>query len=278
MKEFKILLIIAILVIAGYYGIDIYAHHEMYGNLPKPDFHYLDLKDVNIKGDPVKGKELFQSNCQSCHSLKAEGLNTMMDAETAQNAFNVVPPDLSNLGAMLAPQFLFNFIKNPQNATKNLKFAMPPMAQLTDQHIADIVAYLQSVARKNFTGKDVLTDACTRCHSVEYQKIKTFTDEKHLKIYLGKVPPDLSLKGSSKDREYLETFINNPQSVLPGTSMPRLGLTEEATNKVISYLEEIADPHKQQRNKVGIWALIYAFIGVVLTYAWKKKIWKTVDK
>jgi ubiquinol-cytochrome c reductase cytochrome c1 subunit len=258
MKELKILLIIVVLTLVGYYGIDIYAHHEMYGNLPKPDFHYLDLEDKYIKGDPKKGKELFKGNCQSCHSLKAENLNAMMDTETAQSAFNVVPPDLSNIGAMVAPHFLFNFIKNPQNATKNPKFAMPPMSQLTDQHIADIVAYLQSVAKKDFKGKDVLTDACTRCHSIKYQKIDAFTDEKHLIKYLGKVPPDLSLKGKSKTREYLEAFINNPQSVLPGTSMPRLGLTEEATNKVINYLEQISDPHKDERKKIGIWALIYA--------------------
>jgi len=276
MKELKIFIIIAVIVLVGYYGIDIYAHYKMYGNLPKPDFHSLDLKDVNIKGNKERGKELFVSNCQSCHSLEKEGLKAFMDKDTAQKAFNVVPPDLSNIGVMVAQHFLFNFIKNPQNATKNPKFAMPPMSQLSDQQVMDIVVYLQSVADKKFTGKDVLKDACTRCHSVKYQKIQAFTEEKYLQKYLGKVPPDLSLKGKSKDKEYLEAFINNPQTVLAGTSMPRLGLTEEATSKVITYLELIADPHKEERKKIGIWVLAYMLVGVVLTYAWKKKVWSSI--
>jgi len=276
MKELKIFAVIAVIVLVGYYGIDIYAHHEMYGNLPKPDFHYLDLKDVDVKGNPERGKELFISNCQSCHSIEKEGLKAMMDADTAQSAFNVVPPDLSNVGAMVAQHFLFNFIKNPQNATKNPKFAMPPMSQLSDQQVMDIVIYLKYIASDNFTGKDVLKDACTRCHSIKYQKMKAFTKPEYLQRYLGKVPPDLSLKGKSKDREFLEAFINNPQSVLPGTAMPRLGLTEEATDKVINYLESIADPHKEERKRIGMWVLIYMMVGVVLTYLWKRKVWSSV--
>jgi len=70
---------------------------------------------------------------------------------------------------------------------------------------------------------------------------------------------------------------NNPQVLLPGTTMPRLGLTQEATEKVVAYLEQIADPYKEQRKKIGMWVLIYMLIGVVITYAWKKKIWKNIQ-
>ncbi len=277
MKEIKILFIIAIIVLIGYWGIEPFAHHEMYGNIPEPDFKYSDLKyKLNIQGNPQEGESLFKQNCQSCHSLNAKNLKALMDKDTAQNAFNVVPPDLSNIAAIVDHHFLFNFLKNPQEATKNPKFAMPPMSQLSDKQIADIIAFLSSVAKKDISGAEVIKDGCTRCHSIKYKKITAFTKENYLKKYLGKVPPDLSLKGRSKDKEYLEAFINNPQSVLPGTSMPRLGLTEESTQKAIKYLEDIADPHKEERNKIGFWVIVYMLIGVVLTYAWKKKVWKSV--
>lgn len=277
MKELKILLAIVIIVLVGYLGIEDFAHHEMYGGLPKPDFDYLDLKhDIKLEGNIKNGENIFKQNCQSCHSLKVKNLNAMMDKNTAMQAFNVVPPDLSNIASIVDKHFLYNFIKNPQNATKNPKFAMPPMSQLSDQQIADIVAFLQSVAKRDISGKEIIENACTRCHSIRYQKITAFTNPENLKKYLGKVPPDLSLKGRSKTAEYLETFINNPQSVLPGTAMPRLGLTKESTEKAITYLQNISDPHKKERDKLGIWVLTYMLIGVFLTYAWKKKIWKKV--
>jgi ubiquinol-cytochrome c reductase cytochrome c1 subunit len=107
MKDLKILLIIAVLVVVGYYGIEPFAHHEMYGGLPKPDFDYLDLKyDINVKGNPQNGETLFKQNCQSCHSLKSKNLDAMMDKNTAMQAFNVVPPDLSNIGSIVQTHFL----------------------------------------------------------------------------------------------------------------------------------------------------------------------------
>ena len=58
--------------------------------------------------------------------------------------------------------------------------------------------------------------------------------------------------------------------------MPRVGLTKEATEDLMKYLDEISDPHKEQRQKVGIIVLVYMLVMVGLTYAWKKKIWKNI--
>jgi len=276
MKELKILAVLAVVVIITYIGIEPYAKHVMHGTIPPPDFSYLDLPKFKVAGDPSKGRELFKANCASCHSLKADGIEAGMDKKTAELSFHVVPPDLSNIAAIVEEHFLANFIRDPQNATKNPKFAMPPMGYLTNDQIGDIIAYLKSTAKKELTGEEILHDACTRCHSVKYQKIPVLTSPEHLKTYLGKIPPDLSLMGRAKEHEYLITFINNPQVLLPGTTMPRLGLTQEATEKVVAYLEQIADPYKEQRKKIGMWVLIYMLIGVVITYAWKKKIWKNI--
>ncbi|ACN99147.1 ubiquinol Cytochrome c oxidoreductase, cytochrome c1 subunit [Sulfurihydrogenibium azorense Az-Fu1] len=277
MKELKILLILIVIVAIGYWGIEPYAHSVMHGEIKKPDYKYSDLQTTALTtGDPVKGKELFMANCASCHGLKNDGINPGMDKNAAIASFNVVPPDLSNIASIVDHKFLAAFIKNPQEATKNPKFAMPPMAQLSDEDVGHVIAYLSSVAKKDLTGKDITVEACGRCHSIKYQKIQAETPADNLKAYLGKVPPDLSVMGKAKELEYLETFINNPQNGLPGTSMPRLGLTQEATEKVVKYLDEIADPHREQRNKLGVWVLGYLVVMAGLTYAWKRKIWKNL--
>jgi Cytochrome c1 len=58
--------------------------------------------------------------------------------------------------------------------------------------------------------------------------------------------------------------------------MPRLGLTKEATEKTVAYLDQIADPHRDQRNRLGVFVLGYLLVMAGLTFAWKKKIWKNI--
>ncbi len=278
MKDLKILAILVVIVLITYIGIEPFAHHEMHGTVPEPDYNYLDLPKVELTGSPEEGKKLFKTNCASCHSLKADGITATMDAKTAELSFKVVPPDLSNIANIVEAHFFAAFVKDPQGTTKFPKFAMPAMSYLTKDQIGNIYAYLESIAKpaEKLTGKEILEDACTRCHSIRYQKIYAHTDKDYLNDYLGKVPPDLSLMGKAKEEDYLLTFINNPQVMLPGTSMPRLGLKEESAIKVIEYLDHIADPYKEQRNKLGIWVLGYLIVLVGLTYAWKKKIWKNI--
>ncbi len=283
MKELKILLVIVVLVLIGYWGIEPLAHSIMHAHVEEaihkyklPDFKFSDLpKNPTGQGNPENGKILVQQKCLSCHSVNKEGLKSGMSKEMAIQSFKVVPPDLSNIGAILDKKYLFNFLLNPQEATENPKFAMPPLG-LTDQEALDIVAYLQSIAKKDLTGKEVVIEGCVRCHSIKYQKIPAETPPEPLKKYLGKVPPDLSIIYKAKGEEYLNAFINRPQALLPGTGMPRVGLNKEAQEKAIAYLEKIADPHKEQRQKVGFIVLGYLLVMVGLTFAWKKKIWKNI--
>lgn len=283
MKELKIFIVIAILVGIGYWGIEPLAHGIMHAHIEEaikkyklPDFKFSDLDNLPSKqGNAENGKAIVQASCTGCHSVKSAGLQSAMNKETAIQSFGVVPPDLSNMGAILDKKFLFNFLKNPHKATEVKKFAMPPMG-LDDQKALDVIAFLQSIAKKDLTGKEIVTEACSRCHSVKYQKIQAQTPKADLKRYLGKIPPDLSVIYRAKGHEYLEAFVNKPQAIIPGTSMPRVGLNEEAQAKAIAYLEEIADPHKEQRKTVGIIVLGYLLVMIGLTFAWKKKIWKNL--
>ena len=145
-----------------------------------------------------------------------------------------------------------------------------------DQEVANIVAYLKSIAPKEVSDEQVFEDACQRCHSMKYDKKYSNSDPEALKNYMGTTPPDLSIMIRAKGREYLETFINDPQKQLKGTSMPRVGLTKESQEQVINYLEKVGDRKKAERESLGVKVIIYMLIFTILAYLWKVKIWREV--
>lgn len=49
----------------------------------------------------------------------------------------------------------------------------------------------------------------------------------------------------SRSVDYLNNFINDTQKMLPGTSMPRVGLNKEAQQQVMAYMNEAGDSKKQ---------------------------------
>lgn len=157
---------------------------------------------------------------------------------------------------------------------------MPAYEWLGDQGIAEIIAYLRTQAKSidQLTDKEVTINACTRCHSVMYDKVAVDGDLKNITAYLGATPPDLSTMINSKGAGYLHTFINDPQKHLLGTGMPRVGLTEAAQAKVVTYLEKVGDPKKEERNNLGMWFIIYFVIISILAYAWKKNEFEEIGK
>ena len=293
MRELKILAVVVALTLITYWGVEPYAHHEMHPHVAPADFTFSDIKenvaDVKaLKGDVANGETLITSNCTACHSITAKGLPQLMDNASAGAAYGVTPPDLSSAGKLYSSDYLAAFIKNPAKAGMvEHKFVdgkahpMPSFDWMQPQEIADMVAFLQSIAPKEMTNKEVFTDACQRCHSIKYADMKNntmaaFTPKDDIKKYMGKLPPDLSQYIRSRGHEYLETFINNPQKQLEGTAMPRVGLTQEAQEQVVSYLEEIGDSKKAQREELGPKFLIYLVIFAIFGFLWKASKWRDV--
>ncbi|MEF3191461.1 MAG: c-type cytochrome [Campylobacterales bacterium] len=279
MKELKILAIVVAIVGVIYYGVEPYAHHIMHPEVTPPDFKFSDLPVMKTDGDPAHGKEVVQANCVSCHSITKEGIAAPMDAASAGASYGVTPPDLSNVGAIYDANYLANFIADPTKASQlpEGKTSSMPALGLSEGDIADAVAYLRSIADKNLTPQQITHEACGRCHSIRYEKFAATTPNKDdLKRYLGSVPPDLSQMIKSAGHHYLEGFINQPQKLLPGTGMPRVGLTEEAQKKVIEHLEKVGDPKKDERERLGLWFILYFAIFTVIAYLWKVKQFRKV--
>ncbi|ECL0137911.1 cytochrome c1 [Campylobacter coli] len=180
--------------------------------------------------------------------------------------------------------------------------------ELVNANIADVIAYLKEVglkfeAKENATikqeaelkyskiedaneksalvekeiafakDKSAFIEACGRCHNIKYDNFFTPSNHNDLANYLGSVPPDLSMMIRSRGEQYLHDFINNTQKLLPGTAMPRVGLTEDAQVKVVSYLEKVGDSKKEERESTGIYIMIFFVILSIFAIGWKRSVW-----
>ncbi len=298
MKELKILGVVVVFTLILYWGVEPFAHSQMHKHVEGHDFKYPDLPALKVKGNAENGKALVAA-CVGCHSIKSQGMAAPMDAVTSAQTYGVNPPDLSNMGALLDEKFFAHFLLDPAKVTKSKHFAMPPSAG-SEQDAADIVAYFKSIAPKEISPKEAYETACGRCHANRYDhwtqigevpktksNIKTGVDldalafkkkvgiyENKLADYMGKLPPDLSIIIRARSEQFLETFVEDPQSQLPGTAMPRVGLTKEGYEKVKDYLEKTGDPSKPKREELGPWVIGYFILFAFLAFLWKKSIWK----
>lgn len=291
MKEFKILAVLVALVGITYYGIEPYAHSVMHPAVAPADFTFQDVKnvDTSLAGNVENGKVLVEANCIACHAIENAGHPAMMPNADAAASYGVVPPDLSQAGRIYDKNYLANFIFDPvtamhvqhkYNPESGKAFPMPSYNWMSPQDIMDVVSYLQSIAPKvadNVEGhKSTFEAACGRCHSMKYAGIEASTPANMIKEHMGATPPDLSQYIKSRGEHYLHSFINDPQILLKGTSMPRVGLTEKAQEEVIAYMEEVGDSKKAERESLGVWVILYSIIFAILAYLWKRKIWSEV--
>lgn len=312
MKEFKILAVVVFFSLVTYWGVEPFAHSQMHKYVEDENFAYADLPALVKSGDVTRGKDLVMGAgaCIGCHSLKAEGIANPLDPVTAAASYGVNPPDLSKVGGIFDANFLAALLKNPTEALAlkhkfddiGKAYPMPAFYGAggdIDQEIADMVAYLQSIAGE-VTPAEAFEVSCGRCHANRYTQwtqlgtvpqtkpnIVTGQDiemlqfktgvaqyQDHMAKYLGKLPPDLSMIIRARSEEYLSTFVQAPQSQLPGTGMPRVGLSKDGYEKVISYLEESGDPSKPKRESLGPWVLGFFVIFSILAYLWKNSVWR----
>lgn len=287
MKELKILAVVVVLTLITYWGVEPFAHSQMHPHVDAPDYTFKDVDGLKgTQGNVENGATLVQANCTACHSIESQGFPQIMDDASSAAAYGVVPPDLGSAGKIYNADYLAAFIKDPAAASKvGHKFEdgrvhpMPGYGWIEAQEIADMVAYLQSIAPETMSNKEVFTDACQRCHGIKYGDMQNgtmaaFTPIENIKSYMGKIPPDLSQYIRSRSTSYLHEFINDPQKHLEGTAMPRVGLTQEAENQVVTYMQEVGDSKKSEREALGPKFLIYLVIFAIFAWLWKSKQWR----
>lgn len=245
-----------------------------------------EIKAIDFsKGDAQKGAEVFMNaGCVGCHGVESAGMPAPMDNEASSEAYKVVPPDLSTAGYLYDNLFLAAVIKNPNMALKvahkfndENPYPMPAFfgagGEDINQELADMVAYLKSIAPKTVSDEKAFYDSCQRCHDLKYENQYVLTKRTSLAEYMGSNPPDLSMMIRSKGSDYLHKFINDTQKMLPGTAMPRVGLTKQAEDQVVAYMAKAGDEKKAERESLGIYIMIYFLIFGIFGWLWKRKVW-----
>ncbi len=310
MKTLIKTIVIILFTLLTYYLLEVSAPSILHKHVEGDNFAYADLEDMNKTGNVARGEELVMGAgaCTGCHSIEVAGMSAPMDANMAAATYGVRPPDLSNAGIIFDPKFLANLIKNPAHALKvEHKFNAEngkefPMVSFggaggdINQEVADMVAYLQSIAtnKEAVSPKIAFEQACGRCHANRYAswtqlgERPTFKKEQDalqfqmnlldyedsLKGYLGKLPPDLSTMIRARSAHYVETFVENPESYIKGTPMPRVGLTKDSMEKVIEYLLDTGDAKRKEIKTVGIYTMLFLINFTALVIVWRKQLWK----
>jgi ubiquinol-cytochrome c reductase cytochrome c1 subunit len=116
----------------------------------------------------------------------------------------------------------------------------------------------------------------------------------------GRVPPDLSLMTKAREGgadyvySYLLGYYSTPDGeiknhIFPETKMPDpLGIStttdhaqreeiRKTAHDIVSFLSWAADPHEQERHRLGYYVLGYLVILTVLLYFLKNQIWARLD-
>jgi len=312
MRELKILAVVVFFSVLTYWLVEPYAHSQMHKHVESHAFVYDGTADIEEAAEDKKeAKTAFWNDVKTIASLNGNaaageagfGMCLGCHNGAGMNMGGVIPPSLDHAGVLYDKNYLIALIKDPAMASNvDHKYAdtmTHPMGSIktmfTDnQSIADVVAYLMEKKAGEISTKEAYTEACSRCHATRYakmtqlgdtpkfkhekdalaHKIKVIEEQDAVKAYMGKLPPDLSIIIRARSEHFLETFIENPQSQLPGTSMPRVGLSHEGYEKVKGYLTEVGDPSKPLREDIGPKVILFFIIFTVLAFFWKKSMWK----
>lgn len=182
----------------------------------------------NITPAVLEGKKIWEdNNCMGCHTLLGEGA--------------YYAPELTKAYPRRGEEWLRVFLKDPQ--------AMYPgerkMVQydFSEEDITNVIAFLKWISEMDLNGfppeptitvqagtavahsadqPSKYSALCAACHAVGNQG--------------GNVGPALDTVGRKFDRAYLERWISDPQSVIPGTAMPQLPLSDAELKEVVDYL------------------------------------------
>lgn len=190
------------------------------------------LSNKHPLSEPKIGELLMgELRCIACHTRK--GAPVPLDR---------MAPDLSDVGARMAPDFLRRFIASP--SASHAGTAMPDLltAETEDQRnkIADAITHFlvaqsprkfhrEAVGEKEVSeGKSLFhTVGCIACHSPRDESGKEVTREGV--VELGHIPAKYSLSS-------LGGFLFQPLSVRPSGRMPDMKLTPVEAKAIASYL------------------------------------------
>jgi mono/diheme cytochrome c family protein len=212
---------------------------EAHGNVAHWDEPMLPLKFIQAScgqcheasdnpAAPVlaRGQELFETaGCRGCHKLEGVGGN--------------IGPELDRVGARRSPDWLRQHFLEPAAVTPGS--GMPPQ-KFSEPDIDAIVMFMLSQTGANLPGfyasmkvipsidegrRLFQQKGCIGCHTVGGHG--------------GKVGPVLDDVALRRKPEWMMQHFRDPQSVSPGSVMPRFGFTEAEARALTEFLLHLRD-------------------------------------
>jgi cytochrome c2 len=187
-------------------------------------------------------KIVRQLNCRGCHLIEGEGGTIQSsvkdwlqkyDNRTAAEADAVVtsfsPPNLIGEGKKVRTKWLFDFIHHPTTIRPWLKARMPTF-NFNATELNDLLKYFSALDDQEFPFESNIDTSLTPSELEAAEKL--FSDDyfacANCHIVGNKVPggspdswaPNFALSKNRLKPEWIEQWIMNPQSLLPGTKMP----------------------------------------------------------
>ncbi|HEX7475757.1 MAG TPA: c-type cytochrome, partial [Dehalococcoidales bacterium] len=159
----------------------------------------------------LDGQKVYRDiNCGYCHSINGVG--------------GAIGPDLSGIASQLTKDQLTTYLRNPDLMVPN---TLHPKLQFTPDELNGLVAYLETLgAPVSYTPQapQLFAQNCSPCHTINGVG--------------GNVGPDLSQEGAHRSIDFLQSFVTDPRSVVPGTTMPAFNsiLTPAQIKDIAAYL------------------------------------------
>lgn len=179
----------------------------------------------------VRGGIVFKSYCKLCHGERGDGL-----ARAARLY------DKLNLEIRQRPvEYYEKIIREGGLAVQRSEFMPPWQEELSDEQIADVVAYLSVVTNQEKRGEAVFKANCILCHGVK-------GDGKGRASVLFN-PPPANLTASDKNDEYKKMIITYGGAAMGRSPvMPVWGeqLSAQEIDDVVKYLRTLLIAAPQQ--------------------------------
>jgi mono/diheme cytochrome c family protein len=171
--------------------------------------------------------ELYERyKCYVCHKFNGFG--------------GTLAPDLSYEGSRAQPQWLVEFMKNPETLRPTLIFRMPQF-NVSDQEARIIADYLETVTQSQQIDKSSVDSKGwtpqmvalgKQLYEVKYQCQSCHT----IGSTGGYVGPALTNAGNWLNAAWIEAWLGNPQALVPEAIEPRRALTKDEIEALTAYL------------------------------------------
>lgn len=194
-------------------------------------------REHELSDQVARGKAIWEANnCMGCHTLFGEGA--------------YYAPELTKVVDRRGEAWIRLFLKDPQKMFPGQRKMV--RYDFTEEQASDVIAFLAWCGRVNLQGfpakppleglmRPTSTTAvandpsqpalfrsiCVACHAVGGAG--------------GVVGPALDEVYRRKTREEMITWISDPQTLKPGTAMPKIEMTREQLNEIVDYLVGLKD-------------------------------------